>query len=94
MKIKISKSQWETIGNKHGWRKTSQVDPNQQRKSENPQFVQSVVNSHLQYLNSVAEELTQVYDMNQVPLTQEIIQQVQQAVQRIAEKASTLQPTA
>lgn len=43
MKIKLSKSQWETIGRNSGWIKTAQNKDNRQKVLQSAQFVLSII---------------------------------------------------
>ena len=123
-KIKISKSEWETIGKKNGWMKKAQFEqmpPNaisnatealnnfnqqnaqqtqqpsqngqQEQWRQSPQYIKSVTDSAVKYLNDIANNLGSTFTMNKVPLTQEAISAIQGAVQNIVQKASQLQPT-
>lgn len=117
--VKISQSEWTSIGKKAGWMKKSQFEgavsdatqalqnlnqQNQQGQQEqqnqqeqwrqSPQYIKSVTDSAVKYLLEVANGLTGTFEMNKVPLTQEAIQAIQQAVQEISNKAAQLQPSA
>ena len=53
-----------------------------------------MTDSAVKYLDDVSNNLASVFQMNKIPLTHESIQQIQQAVSRISDKASQLKPTA